>query len=167
MPYARWKCATRSGAALREHAVDSVAGWTSHSHLRKCECRASIFRFSGGQGGGAIPDPIPNSEVKPSCADGTAGVTLWESRSSPDLCPQHESAGGFFIGSVRALISAAEADDLGTGHLERAVLIREFDRVAAWLDLDFASGHQRISASVIRIFAIFECGLDVRVGSVD
>ena len=29
------------------------------------------------------PVPIPNTKVKLQCADGTAGVTLWESRSSP------------------------------------------------------------------------------------
>src|SRR5204862_8149566 len=40
-------------------------------------------KVSGGNSGGATPDPIPNSEVKPSRADGTAGGTLWESRSPP------------------------------------------------------------------------------------
>ena len=40
-------------------------------------------RFSGDVSEGATPDPIPNSEVKPFSADGTAGATLWESRSSP------------------------------------------------------------------------------------
>src|SRR5690606_18294916 len=64
------------------------------------------LRFSGGHGGGAIPDPIPNSEVKPSCADGTAGATLWESRSLPDLCPEHASARGFFIGSPEGIWAA-------------------------------------------------------------
>ena len=29
------------------------------------------------------PVPIPNTEVKLQDADGTAGATLWESRSSP------------------------------------------------------------------------------------
>jgi hypothetical protein len=33
--------------------------------------------------GGATPVPIPNTEVKPSRADGTALVTAWESRSLP------------------------------------------------------------------------------------
>jgi hypothetical protein len=41
--------------------------------------------FSGDDSGGATPDPIPNSEVKSSSADGTAGATLWESRTSPGL----------------------------------------------------------------------------------
>ena len=39
--------------------------------------------FAGDDSGGVPPDPIPNSEVKPSYADGTAGATQWESRSSP------------------------------------------------------------------------------------
>ncbi len=38
----------------------------------------------GGNVGGVIPDPISNSEVKPSRADGTAGAALWESRTLPD-----------------------------------------------------------------------------------
>ena len=37
----------------------------------------------GNHNGGETPDPIPNSEVKPSSADGTAGGTPWESRSLP------------------------------------------------------------------------------------
>src|SRR5580765_6665499 len=37
----------------------------------------------GGYGGGETPLPIPNREVKPSSADGTAGETRWESRSPP------------------------------------------------------------------------------------
>ena len=44
-----------------------------------------LFEFSGDSSGGATPVPIPNTEVKPSSADDTAWVTVWESRSSPDL----------------------------------------------------------------------------------
>ena len=42
----------------------------------------------GGLGGGETPGPIPNPEVKPSSADGTARETVWESRTPPDstLC---------------------------------------------------------------------------------
>src|SRR5690606_719481 len=39
--------------------------------------------FAGGFGGGALPVPIPNTEVKPARAHGTAGATPWESRSPP------------------------------------------------------------------------------------
>jgi hypothetical protein len=52
----------------------------------------------GGQGGryvftlnvsvviavGETPGPIPNPEVKPTSADGTAPETVWESRTPPD-----------------------------------------------------------------------------------
>jgi hypothetical protein len=37
----------------------------------------------GGYSAGDPPDPIPNSEVKPRSADGTAGGTRWESTSPP------------------------------------------------------------------------------------
>ena len=73
-------------------------GAAHHVEIRLAWSVSSPSKFSGGHGGGAIPDPIPNSEVKPSCADGTAGATLWESRSLPDLCPWTERSGGFFFG---------------------------------------------------------------------
>src|SRR4051812_16557529 len=38
---------------------------------------------AGGYGAGDPPDPIPNSEVKTRCADGTAGATRWESTAPP------------------------------------------------------------------------------------
>src|SRR5215813_8790546 len=52
--------------------------------------RASIF--PGGYAGGATPVPIPNTEVKSSRADGTAGETLWESRTPPGLLTARASA---------------------------------------------------------------------------
>jgi hypothetical protein len=39
--------------------------------------------FSGGYIGGVTPVPIPNTEVKPSRADGTPRETARESRSPP------------------------------------------------------------------------------------
>src|SRR5262245_35656642 len=51
-----------------------------------CECPRLVIRchsYWGGFGGGETPLPIPNREVKPSCADGTARDTGWESRSPP------------------------------------------------------------------------------------
>ena len=38
---------------------------------------------SGDYGMKVTPLPIPNRSVKLQCANGTAGATLWESRSSP------------------------------------------------------------------------------------
>src|SRR6266702_7758901 len=37
----------------------------------------------GDFGGGETPVPFPNTVVKPASADGTVGVTRWESRSLP------------------------------------------------------------------------------------
>jgi hypothetical protein len=45
-------------------------------------------RVSGGYIGGVTPVPIPNTEVKPSRADGTPRETAWESRSLPDILKQ-------------------------------------------------------------------------------
>ena len=56
------------------------------------------IRFSGGHSGGETPLPIPNRVVKSSCADGTAGVAQWESRTLPDFSSKPIPAGmGFFV----------------------------------------------------------------------
>src|SRR5215471_12345747 len=41
--------------------------------------------FPGGHRSRVTPVPIPNTEVKPATADGTAWETAWESRSLPGL----------------------------------------------------------------------------------
>ena len=53
----------------------------------------------GDDSDGGPPDPIPNSAVKPDHADGTARVTLWESRYRRPLFikPLVDFHGGFFI----------------------------------------------------------------------
>ena len=47
------------------------------------EATRRFISIPGGDAGGATPVPIPNTEVKPSWADGTAWATAWESRSLP------------------------------------------------------------------------------------
>src|SRR5437763_10545179 len=42
-------------------------------------------KFAGGHRMRVTPVPIPNTEVKPHTADGTAWETVWESRSLPAL----------------------------------------------------------------------------------
>ena len=44
----------------------------------------SSFKFSGGFVERVTPVPIPNTEVKPLGADGTAREAAWESRTPPD-----------------------------------------------------------------------------------
>src|SRR5205814_5119191 len=60
----------------KNHSSNSPLA-TDHSPL--------FSKVSGDHTGGATPVPIPNTEVKPSRAYGTARVTAWESRSSPGL----------------------------------------------------------------------------------
>ena len=42
-------------------------------------------KYAGGHRIRVPPVPIPNTEVKPATADGTAWETVWESRSLPAL----------------------------------------------------------------------------------
>ena len=54
----------------------------------KLALEQSLFdfeKFSGDFVGRVTPVPIPNTEVKPAGADGTARETAWESRKSPGL----------------------------------------------------------------------------------
>jgi hypothetical protein len=52
----------------------------------KSDCvRFESHKFSGGCVERATPVPIPNTEVKPLGADGTARATAWESRKPPGL----------------------------------------------------------------------------------
>ena len=78
------------------------------SHLptpseRRVQTPESIASFSlaGDNSEEATPDPIPNSEVKLFCVDGTAWVTVWESRTSPAFfCP--DAGDGFTISCIWA-----------------------------------------------------------------
>ena len=58
---------------------------TLRMHLSERALRARSVMVSGGYFGGVTPVPIPNTEVKPSRADGTSRETARESRSLPDL----------------------------------------------------------------------------------
>ena len=49
----------------------------------------SEYQIPGDHAGGATPVPIPNTEVKPSRADDTAAVRLWESRALPGSSKAH------------------------------------------------------------------------------
>src|SRR5213076_2543223 len=56
-------------------------------------------RFSGGCVERATPVPIPNTEVKPLGADGTARATVWESRKPPGLLTKarERNLAGFYF----------------------------------------------------------------------
>ena len=59
-------------------------------------------RFLGGYAEGVTPVPIPNTEVKPLWADGTARAAVWESRSPPGILLKklHLHRGGAFLCSL-------------------------------------------------------------------
>ena len=48
------------------------------------------IKFPGDYGEGEPPVPIPNTAVKPLCADGTCRVTGWESKSLPGVILKKE-----------------------------------------------------------------------------
>ena len=75
------------------------------------------YQFPGGLSRGDPPDSIPNSEVKPSSADGTAAVTLWESRSSPGLFLKSRflGSGFFFVFLKKRFAEVGSADSSGRG----------------------------------------------------
>lgn len=54
-------------------------------------------RFFGGYSGEDPPVPISNTEVKLSSADGTAWVTVWESRTLPKFLKNPFNFGGVFF----------------------------------------------------------------------
>ena len=64
--------------------------------------RRFAIKFPGGHRGRVPPVPIPNTEVKPATADGTARETVWESRSLPALFVKPASFGSraFFVDGV-------------------------------------------------------------------
>ncbi len=81
--------------------------WTGR-HIKACppklakasEGGTPDSQFPGGHRGRVPPVPIPNTEVKPATADGTACAGVWESRSLPGLFLRRESPlqfeAGFF-----------------------------------------------------------------------
>src|SRR3954447_13530408 len=61
--------------------------------------RGGGHRVPGGHRSRVTPVPIPNTEVKPATADGTAWETAWESRSLPGVfsSPTFEQSVGLFL----------------------------------------------------------------------
>ena len=80
----------------------SMYGRESEQHTLTRDCSnhslSNINKCFGGHSERETPGHIPNPEAKTLSADGTAGETLWESRTPPDLT--HEKAthtlGGLF-----------------------------------------------------------------------
>ena len=65
---------------------------TKASALMSEDSSSSAGKSYGGLSEREIPGPIPNPEVKPLSADGTATEGLWESRTSPDILSRRPPA---------------------------------------------------------------------------
>lgn len=71
--------------SLKSASLNRPAPWTRMSSRKRSAAAGRFKEFPGGHRSRAIPVPIPNTEVKPATADGTAGAALWESRSLPGI----------------------------------------------------------------------------------
>ena len=60
---------------MRERRVRPVH---ERVQTKRSESKQLKPKFGCADGGGEIPDPIPNSEVKPACGNGTAVLTVGE-----------------------------------------------------------------------------------------
>jgi hypothetical protein len=91
------------------HNKTRVAGVEHRTRYGLAGTNSSV---SGGYSGEVTPDPIPNSEVKLASANGTARVTLWESRTPPDLSwnPPTQVGGFFFCFSPGCVSGRSDAD---------------------------------------------------------
>ena len=66
--------------------------------FKVAEIATRFKHFAGVYSGGETPDPIPNSEVKPACGDGSARESVWESSTMPAFyfLSLMETSGFFF-----------------------------------------------------------------------
>jgi hypothetical protein len=82
----------RSGVTDLGHARARIP-----TSLRRVPSSPGERTVSGGHGGGETPVPIPNTAVKPVCADGTWGVAPWESRTPPEFLLTMPSLSGGIV----------------------------------------------------------------------
>ena len=75
-----------------QQALARLACGLHYSILKALRAFKSSFKFSGGFVERVTPVPIPNTEVKPLGADGTAREAAWESRTPPDYSTDDKPA---------------------------------------------------------------------------
>ena len=76
-----------SSGTARHGVFDIVSRRVAPRSTRRAGFGAG-HRVPGGHRSRVTPVPIPNTEVKPATADGTAWETAWESRSLPGVFPR-------------------------------------------------------------------------------
>ena len=83
-----------------------------HSSRQRATAGPQAAKFAGGHRIRVTPVPIPNTEVKPDTADGTARETVWESRSLPALfwkARLGNQSGLLFVHRQQASVAALQA----------------------------------------------------------
>src|SRR6266404_652912 len=105
----------------------------------KTKAQKLFHNFSGDFVDRVTPVPIPNTEVKPVGADGTARVTVWESRKSPGLLAKARES------NPRGLFSFAATPLVQPSHSLWAKKVTKSSptvhmAIAGTLSLDFCSG---------------------------
>ena len=104
------------GPELASELLDAEARWHNSQQELNLPFVCSD-NFSGGYIGGVTPVPIPNTEVKPSRADGTPRETARESRSPPGfLIDGRQSLSG---AGGRRRLRAVPWDPMGTSPLHQ------------------------------------------------
>jgi hypothetical protein len=108
--------ATPSAASIWSNAVSGRTLWAAPSAFATLGAPLFAFanKFPGGHRRGVTPVPIPNTEVKPFTADGTARVALWESRSLPGINPKarivSKTVRAFFFFAIFTTLCASRND---------------------------------------------------------
>src|SRR5690606_35728445 len=117
----------RGAKAPRTHATGGAPGRAAQ-HQNAAFGRPKI---SGGDIDEATPDPISNSEVKLVGADGTAGGTLWESRTLPGYFTNPDSGNGVgvFLFVVRARRSRVRRELAGPRGIRGSTLEQRWARL--------------------------------------
>ena len=75
----------REITACVHYVVLDVRSRTEQTYVCSIQSLTDVINCFGGHSKRETPGHIPNPEAKTLCADGTAGGTLWESRTPPDL----------------------------------------------------------------------------------
>src|SRR5689334_20642669 len=82
---------------------------TKHTTTRRVHQRGCIRKSYGGHSERETPGPIPNPEVKPFSADGTATERLWESRTPPDILSNRATPSGVALFRISGHVSCTVA----------------------------------------------------------
>src|SRR5437588_7758631 len=91
-------------------------------------------KYAGGHRIRVPPVPIPNTEVKPDTADGTAWETVWESRSLPAVIqqsPTWKSRRAFFLYvlSAERVLPIADLTHDHVDQVRRRLAIQRLDPI--------------------------------------